>query len=854
MQVGEYLGPAMAHRLQGFGRGRHHQIAGQHGIGLLGVYAHLVQALGQVGQAHKAQHRATLLRKAHEVQHAGALAFQVRGHGHDGTHRDHAGAANAGHQQIVGRAPDMDCRQRQGLQTGLKARTAGRQRTLFAPQRDAADTDEAGAKALGAGIVLVAAGLVDAALAPMRRLVRQHGDAIALHRAVAAALAHGLIDEQAQVRVHQFTLFAAPALLGGAGLLVDQHGDAGHLAQAALHRVELVAVVEFGVGGETRANRCVLGDVVADDHDALHAFGLDLARNRVDADHAVHRLAAGHGHRVVEQDLVGQRGLGGHGLAYRQVARVVVSAVAQVLEHVGRAREARMRHPVHALATHLYQAGGAAVHPVGHEVAANAGARRRAFGHLGAGVVRAAGAEIGHALDVVAVIAEQCRRREIAHMLQVVVEHAMVREMPRQPVRNQLDQARRAQFAQRGHEGRAVAVLLADDGGPGSGWRVVELLAQLGLDHRALFLDHQNLFQPGGKVLHPGAFQRKTQAHLVQAHASALKIAGIDFQPAQHLHQIVMRLATGDDAHARRRCRDHQAVHAVDLGKGCDRAQLVCQPGFDLQRGQIGPAVVQAVGRRLVAGGGAHRVGIGPGTYSGIDSIQINRGAAFHHFRQCSQADPGAAKARQRIAVQPELQVFRDTGWLQHRHAPGHHGLVALVRHRRGHAAVVITGHHQHAAMRRAAVGVAVLERVSSAVHARALAVPHGKHAFNRAFRVGFHALRAQHLGRSQFFVDGGDEADAGFGEALAGLPDRLVQHAQRRAAVATDKALGVQALRRIAPGLHQHQPHQGLGTGQEHRALLGPQVVGQRVVGAGDGGGVCRQVHGVYFSSLFGE
>ena len=59
-----------------------------------------------------------------------------------------------------------------------------------------------------------------------------------------------LVDEEAPRRIDQLALLAAAALLGGAGLLVDQHRHAGHLAQAALHRVELGAVVELGAGRE----------------------------------------------------------------------------------------------------------------------------------------------------------------------------------------------------------------------------------------------------------------------------------------------------------------------------------------------------------------------------------------------------------------------------------------------------------------------------------------------------------------------------------------------------------------------------------------------------------------------------
>jgi hypothetical protein len=44
---------------------------------------------------------------------------------------------------------------------------------------------------------------------------------------------------------------------------------------------------------------------VGDQHDAAHAFGLQLAQQPRHREFAIHRLAAGHRHRVVEEDLVG---------------------------------------------------------------------------------------------------------------------------------------------------------------------------------------------------------------------------------------------------------------------------------------------------------------------------------------------------------------------------------------------------------------------------------------------------------------------------------------------------------------------------------------------------------------------
>ena len=89
-------------------------------------------------------------------------------------------------------------------------------------------------------------------LRPSSVSLRLDGDAVAGDAAVAAALADQLVDDHPLVGVGEGAALAAAALLGGTGLVVDQGGDARHLAQAALHRVELVAVVDADARARTR--------------------------------------------------------------------------------------------------------------------------------------------------------------------------------------------------------------------------------------------------------------------------------------------------------------------------------------------------------------------------------------------------------------------------------------------------------------------------------------------------------------------------------------------------------------------------------------------------------------------------
>ena len=104
--------------------------------------------------------------------------------------------------------------------------------------------------------------------------------------------------------------------------------------------------------------------LVGDDDDALGAFGRHLARDLRHRQAAVVGLAAGHRDGVVEQDLVGDVDARRDRGADRQVAGMVVGAVAEILEHVRALGERRLADPVRALAAHLGEARGRAVHPL----------------------------------------------------------------------------------------------------------------------------------------------------------------------------------------------------------------------------------------------------------------------------------------------------------------------------------------------------------------------------------------------------------------------------------------------------------------------------------------------------------
>jgi hypothetical protein len=203
-----------------------------------------------------------------------------------------------------------------------------------------------------------------------------------LHPAIAAALADQLVDDHALVGIGIGAALAATALFGGAGLVENQGGDAGDGRQLALHRVQLLARADGEACGPFDMGGIFIG-IVGHQHQLAHPLRRHLPGDGVHGEAAVMGLAAGHGHRVVVEDLVGHVHARPDGEANGEHARMVIGAVADVLEHMAARGEARLADPVGALAAHLGEALGGAVHPLDHVVAADARIGAHALGHLG---------------------------------------------------------------------------------------------------------------------------------------------------------------------------------------------------------------------------------------------------------------------------------------------------------------------------------------------------------------------------------------------------------------------------------------------------------------------------------------
>src|SRR5579883_3241887 len=104
--------------------------------------------------------------------------------------------------------------------------------------------DQGWAETIETRIILVAARLIDHPLAAELGFERLHRDAVRFNPAIPTALADEFIDEDPLWRIRQFLLFAAAAFFCRAGLIVNQHRNAGRCRELALHMIEFMAVLD----------------------------------------------------------------------------------------------------------------------------------------------------------------------------------------------------------------------------------------------------------------------------------------------------------------------------------------------------------------------------------------------------------------------------------------------------------------------------------------------------------------------------------------------------------------------------------------------------------------------------------
>ncbi len=106
--------------------------------------------------------------------------------------------------------------------------------------------------------------------------------------------------------------------------------------------------------------------IVCNQHYRRHTFRQQLVHHIDGANALLDRLAASHGHRIVIQDFVGNIGFGGHRGANSQNARVGVSTVTHVLEHVRGVYKVTDTGPAGTFVAHGQKLHGITIHHHGY--------------------------------------------------------------------------------------------------------------------------------------------------------------------------------------------------------------------------------------------------------------------------------------------------------------------------------------------------------------------------------------------------------------------------------------------------------------------------------------------------------
>ncbi|MGF6635558.1 hypothetical protein OKW39_002709 [Paraburkholderia sp. MM6662-R1] len=307
-------------------------------------------------------------------------------------------------------------------------------------------------------------------------------------------------------------------------------------------------------------------------------------------------------------------------------------------------------------------------------------------------------------------------------------------------------------------------------------------------------------------------FERPHAADLVQPDADARAGFVVETEVGQRLAHVEISFAAGHDAEARMRRIDFDAVEFVRSHVGEARVPLVVEQTRFLHERRIGPADVQPTV-------GHHEVFRQDDV--GAVRIDIDRCGRFDHVGHALHRDPEARVAAHRPAVQAEVQIFLHVRRKQHRKPACLEDVFGLMRECRGFGGVIVAGEHENAAVPRRAGRVAVLEDVTGPVDAGALAVPHRKHAVVFGARVQIDLLRTPHGGGREVFVDAGLEHHLMRGQMLFRFPQRLVEPAERRSAVAGDEAGRVEAGGAVAFLLQHRQTHQRLDAAHVRAAAI---------------------------------
>ncbi len=648
---------------------------------------------------------------------------------------------------------------------------------------------------------------MDARLAPERGLDRLDGQAVALVAAVAAALAHPLVDDDPEVGLRHRSSAAGPALLGRALLIVHQRRDALDLREHLLGLDQPGAVPDqdtpVAVFGRTAAEvgAVVARRILGRDDDPLDAFEEHVLHDVRHRHLALRVLPAGHRDRAVVEQLERDVHAGSAGGAHGQRAGVEVGAVAEVLHDVVAIDERRHADPLRALVAHRGQPGDVAdpfrFHQGDHGVAPDAAADERARGNPRRDVVRAAAAVERRAVHGERDARPFGRLREWSDP--ILAEHAD--ESGAQWGEKLVGIER----ASAGDQRAALVVAAADDDRtlvP----RVQRALHE-NLERRVLLLDDEHFPQAASEPAHLVLVERDRHRQQGEAHPGAAeRLVVLEAEQVECLAQLVVGLAARGDPDPVVGGADGRPVepveHSVLLGQL--RPHLL-ELALDVERVRREQPSARLGDVRLAVD--LHR----RDDRQDAIGVHVDGSGAVGHRRDELVPDPHPARPGECDRVAGEVERLLHVAREHDRHVQVDHRRVARARQRRGLGRGVVADDRDHAAVAGGAREDAVTDRVVGPVEPGRLAVPEAEHAVVLALRAGIGELAAHHRGGCELLVHAGPHDHGKIGDRPGGAAQLLLQRAHGRALVPGRKRGRVQPVAAVDAQLIDRQPSHGL-------------------------------------------
>ena len=353
-------------------------------------------------------------------------------------------------------------------------------------------------------------------------------------------------------------------------------------------------------------------------------------------DVAVVRLAAGHGDGVVVEDLVGDGGVGRDGVADRQIAGMEIGAVAQVLEDVRHVGEVAGADPGRALAAHLGEGLGVALHvdapACGSRCRPSPSSPRAPWSRCCAG-----SRSRNRARAPCPASLRTCRPAAALQGLEALpgagAEAPRGRSGRRSPRRSRRASSSPSIFSSFWPRSSVLPTTTGRRSAGALNSASLSCCSMIGRFSSTTRISRL----PSAKAVAPCGLERPDHGDLVDGEPEPLGLGVVDAELVQRLAHVEIGLADGDDAEARVGPAHHQR------GRACWRASrrappacLIVMHAPLLAQPVVGPADVHAVGRQLEVGRDLD-----------LDAmrIDIDRGRGIDRLAQHLEADPQAASS-----------------------------------------------------------------------------------------------------------------------------------------------------------------------------------------------------------------